>query len=189
MEQIFKISIGSQLFILKDLIRYAVVMFIGYGLLVTFYDPELKHGLGPIIVVAYTLVVLLPCLLIHGQYLIYSHDTSISVDFGNKTMRITRHNKTASIGVDQVRRVSIIRAPQWATGETVWLASDRYRYADIELEGGARYVVTCLIIFDLAKFFHRLEIWTTERRVIFPLVSISDYKQEGHQNPKNDWVA
>jgi len=177
MEKSFSVTVSNQLFILKDLASDALIIFLLYLLYLRIGDPDVIPLLGKGLVVAYLLFEILPCSVVHVQYLVYNLNRKLVVDRLTKTITIQDKTLATLIHIDDILKVSIVRAPTWLRGELRGLsATDRYRYAVIELMDHRKFVITCLLVFDLRKFFGELGIISTEQRVIVPLVVMARHK-------------
>jgi len=187
MDQTFKITLRSQWFIVRENLKFIIVGTVGCELIITYYDPTLKPILPIVLVAGYTLISVIPCIIVHLQYLKYNNGMQVTIDKINRTITISTAEQEISIPFNRIRvvRIALMSSyygDKFNQGFTPW---ECYQYALIQLQDGKQFIITCLLINNLKNFFKDLGIEVTKDRVFFPTVRMGRYKEKPLKKKKS----
>ena len=176
MNSTHSVTLRNQLFIVKELGFSAVLFILGYFGFTFFYP---SHSVLAIEVLSgyYFCLQILPCSLIHCQYLMYNRHTVLTVNPIERIMTIQQDRAVNSFSFDDIASVRLALNGFLYRGELRGLmASDRYHYAFLQTKEGEKFVITCLLENDLRHFFTDLGLEVTRDKVIFNFVLMGRYK-------------
>lgn len=170
MEKKYKITGRSQVFILHELgLSISIGLIIYY--IIVLVRPDAKLFMIPFFVVGFIITQLVPVIFFHRRYYLCNRDTTLVVDSDTGTMRIEEGGDHKSFRFDQIRRVELVLNGDLFAGAknalNVW---GLYHYAALELDDGSRYIITCLLVNDLRKFFADLGIKVQKRKKALPWI-------------------
>ena len=171
----YSVNIKSQIFILKELSKRAVVFILGYYLFNYFL--HWRHDVVIIIffVVGYFVMEVLPSSILHYQYYRYNRHTTLIVNAINKSIVIQEKLEKYEIKVTQITNIFIaLTVGTYEGSNGGWAAWDLYQYAYIDIQDGKRFVISCLLVNDLWKLFRELGIKATEVHLVFPTIRWSN---------------
>ncbi len=181
----YKISFRTQLFIVKEHLPFIMYGVIG-TLVVMHFDPRLGIIMAKAGSVGYSIVAILPNILVHIQYLRINKDVILSVSMAARSMEITRLKETRPFSFDEILSVRLALMPDIYNGaDRGLLPLAIYHYAYIELKDNEHFVITCLMVNNLGKFFEGLGIEVRKDCIHFPMVLMSRYAQKTLVKEKN----
>ena len=178
MESTYKLKLQSQMFIVRELWTSAVVLFIGYLVMVYFY-PWGKSIFTEFFVGGYLTFQIIPCVIVHYQYLKYNKDTVLTVNASERTMTIKEKGVEHSFSFDQIKGIRLaLMADLYNGHEGGLVAFIRYHYAYIETQGNEKFIITCLLFSDLRLLFKDIGLSFRKDRVLFPTIRMGRYKKD-----------
>lgn len=178
MDVTYKVTWKTQMFIVKELWASAVVFVLGYFIMIQMY-PGGANTFAKFFVGGFFIIQIIPSALIHFQYLKYNKDTILKVDIANRIVIIKERDATYSFPFDQISTIRLaLMADLYNGGKRGLVASVLYHYAFVETLGGEKFIITCLLVNDLRKFFNGMGLEAKWERVFFPMVRMSRYKEK-----------
>ena len=176
MVQVYTVNYKSQLFIAKEMfLSVSVSIMVIY--IYTLVRPDAASFLIsyiPWMIIGYFLIEVMPTILFHRQYYSYNKDTGLTVDPVQRTMAIEENKVPKTFRFDEIKRVELVLNGDLYNGAqhalNVW---GIYHYAILELGDGSRYVITCLLVNNLRKFFPSLGIDVVKRKKAIPSISLA----------------
>ena len=163
---------------ISDLLFAATLLYVGYILYVRYYAPDSESLAARICIGGYIITNLIPCLIIHTQYLKYNKDVKLIIDKSNRIMTISYRDATHSFSFDDIKYVQISMMANLYRGAkkglVVW---EGYTYAAIVTEGGERFIITRLLINDLMTFFKDLGLIVIKKKIYFPFIWDDRYEK------------
>ena len=165
------------MFILREFRVRTIVLFITCYVLV-YLHPEDKLllilGFGSL----FLIVEFIPSVIIHFQYLRYNGGTKLSIDTEQRVITIENHDSKVSFSYNQIKTIRLALMGDlhngYQRGAASWIS---YHYAFVKTEDGRHFIITCLLINDLRKFFKDSGLKVTNDRVFFPTVRMARYKE------------
>ena len=174
---LFQINARSQVFIVKELATFALGYIGVYLFVVRIYSPDSQYIMTPLFIYAFLITEVIPSSIIHFQYLWLNKHVQLRLNAANRTLTVRVNDICESFHFDEVRRVEIYLVSALYRGRKAgWSVWDRYHYAIVEIDGGKQFVITCLLMNDLRQFFKDIQVSSTWKRVIFPVVLLTRYK-------------
>jgi hypothetical protein len=170
MNTTYEITNKSQIFIVKELLIGAVYLILGYLILMHFY-PEYPYAGAIIFVGGYAIIDLIPCFIIHTQYYRFNKGTKLSINKVTRTITILDKGSTHSFSFDKIKSIKLeLMSALYRGGKRGMSAWELYHYAVLETEDKHRFIITCLLVNDLRKFFDELGLKVTKEWTFFPLI-------------------
>ena len=165
----FRITSRSQSIVSRPFLRGTLTWIVAF-LLVALYFNKIPFYLAiEFFSAGYVLFEVLPCAVIHLQYLVYNRFATVVIEA--EGFSYSDESGKQTILLSDVKRVrmrlapSAIRGTKWVM--TVW---ERYNYAIVDLASGSSLVLTCLLINDLRGFFESLGWNYVVEETSFPIV-------------------
>jgi len=97
----------------------------------------------------------------------------VNINPSDRSMIIKEKGTDNCFDFDQINSIKLSLAPTlYRGGRRVWMAWELYNYAVIKIENDKQFIITCLIINDLRKFFKDkvIEMKIIEEKDYFPLI-------------------
>jgi hypothetical protein len=183
MNAIFKLTLKSQIFIIKEHLEFALFGLIGYLIFVYFEKPFDIFGIALFFTAWYTIINLIPSLFLHYQYNKYNKGVKVVVDPISRTMTIDSDGSTQTFNFNQIKSIRLSLTSALYRGDKRGLCAwDLYHYAVVEIEAEKQFVITCLLINDLRTYIKELGLKAIKERVFFPLIYTGEdriYMQRG----------
>jgi hypothetical protein len=184
MNTTYEITFKSQLFILKELFYRAIVFLLGYFILyqVDFVSLGSKSSTAYFFLIFYFTCELIPSSILHYQYYKYNKYTKVNLNTTENTLTIISLDSTKTFHFNQIKNVTLALVSSLYRGRKGgWSSWDLYHYAFLETENGEQFVITCLLMNDLRELFKVLESKTTKYWVFFPLIIMSNFRNNSSQ--------
>jgi hypothetical protein len=176
----YAVTPRSQIFIVKELAITACIFVLGFFAIRYLY-PGYDIYSAKIFIICYLVIQVMPCLILHPQYYYYNAEMILNIDTGNRTLSIKNGVSEYSYHFHQIKSIKIAMVMGLYRGGRIGFSAwDLYHYAVIETQDERQYVVTCLLINDLRKFFEELGLEIQKEWIIFPLIMMNRYK---HKSP------
>jgi hypothetical protein len=170
MDKTYKITLASQLFIIKELLTSMVLLTCCYFLLKWYYPGD-DWEMAMYFMVGFLVFNLIPSFMIHVQYYRYNKGVSLQIDTVSRTMNVIQSGSQHSFRFNQIIKVNVELMNSLYRGARRGFATwEQYHYAAIEMEGGEKFFITCLLINDLRKFFKEVGVEAQNQRIFFPLI-------------------
>lgn len=177
MRKTHEITGQSQFFIVKELSIHALYMLLGYLVFVHYYPGHDFRNLF-IFLGGFFVFDGIPCSILHGQYYGLNKDTKVILNELGGGITIMDKGSALSFSVDQVANTKLMVGSALYRGKRRGLSAwELYHYAVLEVDGNRQFVITCLLINDLGRFFEELGIKVTKERTLFPCISMARYKK------------
>lgn len=173
MNRSYQVTAASQMFIVKDLIRR---LFIVWGVLFAIGQEWFWQGTNILInaeIAAGLFLVaeVIPSALYHLHY--YRHDRHkvIHIESDSGTMTVAQNGSSDTFKLSELERVEVILDPFLYKGRKRGQASwDSYHYSRLHTKDGKMYIITCLLVNDLRKFFGDLGVEITRVKRMYPII-------------------
>ena len=125
---------------IKDLLITAAFFYLAYFIFVRYFDPDSESLAARVLVGCYIISTLIPCLIIHTQYLKYNNDVKLIINKFNRIMTISYRDSTHSFSFDKIKHVQVsMMANLYKGAKKGFFVWEGYTYAAIETEGGERF--------------------------------------------------
>jgi len=178
MNATYKITLKSQLFIIRELFVFAWPCRVGYYVLDYLYpgdDTFLLEWLAG----GFFVIQILPSAIIHFQYLNYNKDTIVTVNSNERTITIEEKGVIHSFRFEKIKSLRLaLMADLYNGHDGGFIACLKYHYAYIELQNGDEFIITCLVYNDLRKFFKDIGLEANKDLVFFPGVRMARYMRD-----------
>jgi hypothetical protein len=143
----YKINLRNTIKVLSATLIYHVVfiLFYVYGL----YNLDDGSGVYAIIFAIGYAVSMLPTILLHVEYYLKNKADVVYIDSKEKSITI---NKDRTIQFDEVEKIILYMPPCWNRNDNFrYYPFEDYRYSQIQIRGGDKYLFTCLMDFNIDK--------------------------------------
>jgi hypothetical protein len=172
----YEVTWENHIYFLKELFGFGSYLLIGC-LIFVYIHPNGKYITGEIAIASYVVTQILPCLFIHYQYLKYNEATKVRVDTTNKMMTIEENRMKHIFHFSEIKSLHLaMMADLYDGGKRGISAHVMYHYAYLKINNGDQFIITCLLIHDLRKFFKDLDIEYTKDKIFWPMVRMNRYK-------------
>jgi hypothetical protein len=172
MEGIYKITTKSQMFIVKELIKSGIVFVVGCYLFLKFVPCSITLAVVGF-ACGYLILDIIPVVIVHYKYYQTNKTTEVRIDKTENVLVIKEKAKVYTIRFCDIKYIGIAMTADMYQGRKGGLSSYcLYQYAFIETNNDQGFIITCLVVNELAEFFKELKLETTKEFSIFPIVGM-----------------
>jgi len=176
MDEIYEITPRNQIFIVEELVRSSLYGVAVYYVYTTYLYTHINQSFFSVgLLVTFIVTQLIPSGILHFQYYEINKATRIIVDKDSRTLTIESDGTKQLINLNQIEKIRLVLGAYLYKGRKRGMNSwDLYHHAIVEVEGGKRFIITCLLINDLRNFFDDLGLEVVKIRRVYPFISIDD---------------
>ena len=173
MDRSYQVTLTSQMFIVKELMRR---LFLVYGVLFAIAETWLWHGkhlivYGAAYFACFLIVEAIPSALFHLQYHRRDRGKVLCLDSAGRTMTVDQNGSSDTFKLSDLVKSGLILDPFLYRGRKRGQASwGIYHYGRLHTNDGKIYIITCLLVNDLRKFFGDLGVEVTKVKRVYPIV-------------------
>jgi hypothetical protein len=166
LEMIIKKSRANQMEVL-DLLKYRVLLvcILSAGALVVKDYLLFVIGLGMVVVIS------IPTIYLHIEYLFLNTDDYISVNTEQRTFAVVNQHGTSTYAFGDIEEIIVYVCPNLLRGEgsIKYLSFENYHFAIIKLGSGVDIKITCLMVNPIDKFLFQFSgVPISYRRIFYP---------------------
>jgi len=169
---------GTQWSMIRALITQVGFFVIVYEICSAYYGPDSAGGGAIVLIICFTVFILVPCLIVHVQYLKYNLDLSVTIDSTERTISLSYSHAEHSFNFEEIKFVQVsLTPPIYRGGKFGWFIWENYCYATLVSQGGERFIITGILINDPETFFKKLGFIVTRKKMFFPFIWEDRYEK------------